>query len=507
VQIKGKSHLTLLAQYWQLGPCQPSRHRQLPLTQFPLRQLSRSQVEALDPAKLVEELAAAVSKGAAHCSNVVQRRRLQSRDEPAANFRLRPGLPASSSVSSSPLPSAGPRRSPRAAGAFAAFRRYLDLYRNKNICAASAILVGFHVNVQRQWPTARSSCPSAAPAPVPSSRRPLLRHLLKGRELSVRRRGSAQPTLRSRTSALPRRGPGRRGASSTAAPPSSMPPARAHRWPGSASLVSQSRVAGRGSRRSCPSARVPAVRGRANGQRARRGRARLARITWPYCPEAGARAIIYTCGPNTAILRSWPSACLRASTFPEYCGGPLTRPSMCARLPPSRPSPLPSCLEDAPVCVRRGPELPGHGITSCGQMGRSRRSPGLPVSPPRRHRPSAAAALRTRCSPGHPTWQPTCSSASALRAASTPVKITKNYRRECPRNILLLATRSDVGRCAQAQVLHSFRSARRPLARWSPTQPRNMNAKLKRDKPTAPTWAVLSVNFAHLPNDGRSFSN
>ncbi|KAJ8687817.1 hypothetical protein QAD02_023611 [Eretmocerus hayati] len=45
------THLTLLAQYWQFGPCHPSRQMQLELKQYPLRQVPGSHVDPLDGSK------------------------------------------------------------------------------------------------------------------------------------------------------------------------------------------------------------------------------------------------------------------------------------------------------------------------------------------------------------------------------------------------------------------------------------------------------------------------
>lgn len=136
-------YLTLLAQYWQLGPCQPSRHRQLPLTQFPLTQLPRSQVEALATARLVLELAPVALWSKAVQTKTRQRSKIEFLRPAQTNTCF---LSSSDSSSSSSSLFRRSLFSPPRGSLLTAFRRYLLLNRNKNICAASAILVVFHVS-------------------------------------------------------------------------------------------------------------------------------------------------------------------------------------------------------------------------------------------------------------------------------------------------------------------------------------------------------------------------
>lgn len=130
-QITLYAYLTFPPQNWQCAPCHPSRHTQVPLTQSPFRQLSASQpVSVLGDDEEVE--AAALT-----CTTQQQTRAAHSNGHGTAtapcHHRRRCRQSRRTATSS--------RRNSR----HWPFRRYLDLYRNKNICTTSAILVGFHV--------------------------------------------------------------------------------------------------------------------------------------------------------------------------------------------------------------------------------------------------------------------------------------------------------------------------------------------------------------------------
>lgn len=110
------AHLTFPPQNWHAEPCQPSWHTQVPLTQSPLTQLSVSQVvSAVSDDE--EEEAAAVT-----CTT----------QQISATHSIGHGTAITPHWS-------------RTTSRHCPFRRYFDLYRNKNICTTSAILVGFHV--------------------------------------------------------------------------------------------------------------------------------------------------------------------------------------------------------------------------------------------------------------------------------------------------------------------------------------------------------------------------
>lgn len=130
-KIESSPYLTFPPQNWQCAPCHPSRHTQVPLTQSPFRQLSASQpVSALGDDEEVE--AAALT-----CTTQQQTSAAHSNGHGTAiapwHHRRRCRPSRRTAVSS------------RQNSQHCPFRRYLDLYRNKNICTTSAILVGFHV--------------------------------------------------------------------------------------------------------------------------------------------------------------------------------------------------------------------------------------------------------------------------------------------------------------------------------------------------------------------------
>lgn len=110
------THLTFPPQNWHAKPCQPSWHTQVPLTQSPLTQLSVSQVVSV-VSDDEEEEAAAVT-----CTT----QQISAAHSIGHGTAITPHWSRTTS-----------RHCP--------FRRYFDLYRNKNICTTSAILIGFHV--------------------------------------------------------------------------------------------------------------------------------------------------------------------------------------------------------------------------------------------------------------------------------------------------------------------------------------------------------------------------
>ena len=147
------SYLTFPPQNWQCAPCQPSRHTQMPFSQTPLTQVSGSQpasnvgddeeVEAAALTWTTQQTSATHSRNGAHGTVAIalppplplpllpwphRQRHRHCRSQFCSRLWSNHAPPPSSSSTS--------RRR---------FRRYLDLYRNKNICTISAILIGFHV--------------------------------------------------------------------------------------------------------------------------------------------------------------------------------------------------------------------------------------------------------------------------------------------------------------------------------------------------------------------------
>lgn len=111
-------YLIFPLQYWHADPCQPSWHTQVPLTQLPLTQLFESHVDSDDDEDEEEDDdAVAVLHSTATHNKTIHK-----------NIH---GIPDTSLLLLSYLD--------------IFFRRYLDLYRNRNICMTSAILIGFHV--------------------------------------------------------------------------------------------------------------------------------------------------------------------------------------------------------------------------------------------------------------------------------------------------------------------------------------------------------------------------